>query len=99
MQLLSSHLVGFYLVYFFDLILALRKKTGEWKHSAPEDTKDFGLLVSQKARKYAIAAELPTPVDPKVDSLVLQYDLRLQEGIECGGAYLKFLMPQVTLSV
>lgn len=69
---------------------------GEWKYAAAEGTGDFGLLVSQKAQKYGIAASLPEPVDPKKDTVVLQYDLRLQNGIECGGAYLKFLMPQET---
>eukprot|EP00271_Cylindrocystis_brebissonii_P013302 TRINITY_DN33038_c0_g1_i1.p1 TRINITY_DN33038_c0_g1~~TRINITY_DN33038_c0_g1_i1.p1 ORF type:complete len:587 (+),score=164.23 TRINITY_DN33038_c0_g1_i1:221-1981(+) len=67
---------------------------GEWQQSAPEDTGDQGLMATQKAKKYGIAASLPEPVDPKVDTLVLQYDLRLTNGIECGGAYLKFLMPQ-----
>lgn len=67
---------------------------GPWKHSKGKDTDDYGLLVSEPAKKYAIAAELPEPVDPKKDTIVLQYDVRLQNGLECGGAYLKFLMPQ-----
>jgi calnexin len=58
----------------------------------------MGLLVSEKARKYAIATSLPEPVDPQRGPLVLQYDLRLQNGLDCGGAYLKFLMPQVLLT-
>lgn len=70
------------------------KYKGPWKHSPSQDTEDYGLLASEKAHNYAIAAELPKPVDPKVDTLVLQYDVRLQSGLECGGAYLKFLMPQ-----
>lgn len=30
------------------------------------------------------------PVDP-AEGLVLQYDLKLSEGLTCGGAYLKFV--------
>ncbi|CAI7756916.1 unnamed protein product [Closterium sp. NIES-54] len=68
--------------------------TGKWKWAAGEASGDYGLLVTEKAKKYGIAAELPEPVDPKKDTLVLQYDVRLQNNLECGGAYLKFLMPQ-----
>lgn len=53
------------------------------------------MLVSQPAKKYGIAVDLPEKVDPKDGAVVLQYDLRLQNGLECGGAYLKFLQPQV----
>eukprot|EP00850_Spirogloea_muscicola_P010993 SM000066S20468 [mRNA] locus=s66:567993:571870:+ [translate_table: standard] len=67
---------------------------GEWKREKSLGHDDYGLLVPEKAKKYAIAAVLPEKVDPKVDTVVLQYDLRLQGGLECGGAYLKFLMDQ-----
>ncbi|GJP37444.1 hypothetical protein CLOM_g9054 [Closterium sp. NIES-68] len=68
--------------------------TGKWKWAPGEASGDYGLLVTEKAKKYGIAAELPEPVDPKADTLVLQYEVRLQNNLECGGAYLKFLMPQ-----
>lgn len=68
---------------------------GTWKHEKSEGHEDYGLLVSEKAKKYGIAVDLPERVDPKDGALVLQYDLRLQDGLECGGAYLKFLQPQV----
>lgn len=69
--------------------------SGTWKHAKSDGHDDYGLLVSEKAKKYGIAVDLPEKVDPKDGSLVLQYDLRLQNGLECGGAYLKFLQPQV----
>lgn len=69
--------------------------SGTWKHAKSEGHEDYGLLVSQPAKKYGIAVDLPEKVDPKDGSVVLQYDLRLQSGLECGGAYLKFLQPQV----
>ncbi|KAJ7516550.1 hypothetical protein O6H91_22G062500 [Diphasiastrum complanatum] len=67
---------------------------GVWKHEKSEGHDDHGLLVSEKARKYGIAVDLPETVDPKDGAVILQYDLRLQNGLECGGAYLKFLLPQ-----
>lgn len=53
--------------------------------------------MSQPAKKYGIAVDLPEKVDPQDGAVVLQYDLRLQNGLECGGAYLKFLQPQVRI--
>ncbi|KAL2631672.1 hypothetical protein R1flu_016358 [Riccia fluitans] len=67
---------------------------GKWKHEKSEGHDDYGLLVSEKARKYGIAVDLPKTVDFKDGTVVLQYDLRLQSGLECGGAYLKYLLPQ-----
>lgn len=67
---------------------------GVWKHEKSEGHENSGLLISEKARKYGIAADLPEIVEFKDEPVVLQYDLRLQNGLECGGAYLKFLLPQ-----
>lgn len=70
--------------------------SGVWKHEKSEGHDDYGLLVSEKARKYAIVKELDEPVDLKDGTTVLQYEVRLQNGLECGGAYLKYLRPQET---
>ncbi|KAJ8772386.1 hypothetical protein K2173_027563 [Erythroxylum novogranatense] len=67
---------------------------GVWKHSKSEGHDDYGLLVSEKARKYAIVKELDEPVKLKDETIVLQFETRLQNGLECGGAYLKYLRPQ-----
>ncbi|CAI0449773.1 unnamed protein product, partial [Linum tenue] len=67
---------------------------GVWKHSKSEGHEDFGLLVSEKARKYAIVRELENEADLKEGTTVLQFETRLQNGLECGGAYLKYLRPQ-----
>lgn len=68
---------------------------GKWKHEASKGHDDYGLLASEKARKYGIAVDLPSKVVfGDGEPVVLQYDLRLQGGLECGGAYLKFLVPQ-----
>ncbi|KAL5700517.1 hypothetical protein ACHQM5_025950 [Ranunculus cassubicifolius] len=67
---------------------------GVWKYSKSEGHEDHGLLVSEKARKYAIVKELDDPVNFKDGTVVLQYETRLQNGLECGGAYIKYLRPQ-----
>ncbi|CAK9222672.1 unnamed protein product [Sphagnum troendelagicum] len=67
---------------------------GKWKYEKSEGHEDYGLLVSQPAKKYGIAVDLPEEVNPTDNTVVLQYDLRLQKGLECGGAYLKYLLPQ-----
>ncbi|KAI3512756.1 hypothetical protein L1887_20075 [Cichorium endivia] len=68
--------------------------SGVWQHSKSEGHDDYGLLVSEKARKYAIVKELDKPVDLKDTTTILQFEVRLQNGLECGGAYLKYLRPQ-----
>ena len=50
--------------------------------------------MSEPARKYAIVKELDEPADLKEGTTVLQFETRLHNGLECGGAYLKFLRPQ-----
>lgn len=48
------------------------------------------MQVPEKAKHYGLTAKLDTPVDP-AKGLVLQYELKLTDGLTCGGAYLKFL--------
>lgn len=43
-----------------------------------------------KARHYGISTRLPEAVQPS-KGLALQYELKLSEGLTCGGAYLKFV--------
>lgn len=44
----------------------------------------------EKAKHYGISALLDSPVDPS-GGLALQYEVKLTEGLTCGGAYMKFL--------
>ena len=67
---------------------------GVWKHEKSDGHEDYGLLVSEKAKKYAIIKELDEPVTLKDGTVVLQFEVRLQNGLECGGAYLKYIRPQ-----
>lgn len=48
-------------------------------------------VVKNVAAHHAISAKFPTPVDPKDKNLVVQYEVKLQGGLDCGGAYLKLL--------
>jgi calnexin len=52
---------------------------------------DKGLIVKDKAAHHAISAKFDKPINPKGKPLVVQYEVKLQDGLECGGAYLKLL--------
>jgi len=60
-----------------------------WPDPSPEPARRRP-QVPEKAKHYGLTTKLPTEVDP-ADGLVLQYELKLSEGLTCGGAYLKFL--------
>lgn len=46
-----------------------------------------------KAAHHAISAVFHEPIDtlPERKPLVVQYEVKMQKGLECGGAYLKLL--------
>lgn len=52
---------------------------------------DEGLVLKTKAAHHAISAPFETPLDPKGKTIVAQYEVKLQKGLECGGAYIKLL--------
>jgi len=58
--------------------------------------RDTGLKTSEDAKFYAIAAEYP-PFSNKGKTLVIQYTAKHEQGIDCGGGYLK-LGPKFDLS-
>ncbi|KAL4459051.1 hypothetical protein ABPG75_013916 [Micractinium tetrahymenae] len=66
------------------------KYSGKFDLATPEHLSSKALKVSEKAKHYGISRVLPEPVDPAQD-LVLQYELKLTNGLSCGGAYLKFV--------
>jgi len=88
---------------FFEPFLSTWDKT--WKVSKDADFsgrwklepyamggEDQGLVVSDPARKHAVSTLFSTPFDPKASGgLVIQYELQLKNGLQCGGAYLKLL--------
>ncbi|KAM7207026.1 Calreticulin family domain containing protein [Rhypophila sp. PSN 637] len=68
---------------------------GEWSVEEPTVYKgmegDKGLVVKNAAAHHAISAKFPKAINPKGKTLVVQYEVKLQNGLECGGAYLKLL--------
>ncbi|KAK9387024.1 Calreticulin family-domain-containing protein [Lipomyces mesembrius] len=58
---------------------------------------DKGLVVKDKAAHHAITAKFVEPLDNTDKTLVVQYEVKLQNGLECGGAYLKLLTEDETL--
>ena len=53
---------------------------------------DKGLVATSKAAHHAISALFDKPYDPVTEGgLVVQYEVKLQNGLECGGAYMKLL--------
>lgn len=70
------------------------KYDGTWSIEAPNKqilTNDFGLVLKDKARHSAISSRLVKPFVFSDKPLIVQYEVQLQEGQECGGAYIKLL--------
>merc|ERR1719160_1110515 len=64
---------------------------GEWKVSAGKnyaDENDKGLQTGQDAKFYGISAAIPD-FSNKGKTLVVQYSVKHEQNIDCGGAYLK----------
>lgn len=60
--------------------------TGDWFGDAEEDK---GLQASQDARHYSISAKFDKVFDNKGKTTIIQYAVKMPQGIDCGGAYLK----------
>ena len=48
------------------------------------------MKVPEKARHYGYTKQLAEPFDPK-DGFAVQFEAAQTEGLDCGGAYLKYL--------
>lgn len=57
---------------------------------------DEGLVLKTVAAHHAISAPFPKILDNKDKTLVVQYEVKLQNGLECGGAYIKLLKDSPT---
>lgn len=66
---------------------------GAWKHTAgdvaPADPDDKGLQTSEDSRHYGISALLPSAFSSAGKDLVVQYSVKFDQKIDCGGAYIK----------
>ncbi|XP_016952797.1 calnexin isoform X2 [Drosophila biarmipes] len=78
-----------------DIAEEISKYDGIWNWESPQRivwANDLGLVLKSKAKHAAISAPLRKPFEFKQDKpLVVQYEVTLQEGQECGGSYLKLL--------
>ncbi|CBF75819.1 calnexin [Aspergillus nidulans FGSC A4] len=68
---------------------------GEWSVEEPTVYKgidgDKGLVVKNVAAHHAISAKFPKKIDNKGKTLVVQYEVKPQNSLVCGGAYMKLL--------
>lgn len=67
---------------------------GKWEWTAGKwyaDENDKGIKTSQDARFYGISAKLSEPFTNKDKELVLQFSVKHEQRIDCGGAYIKLL--------
>jgi calnexin len=74
---------------------------GNWEVEEPSVFKgivgDKGLVLKDKAAHHAISAKFDEPIDNKGKTLVVQYEVKLQSFLECGGAYMKLLQQNAAL--
>ena len=82
--------------YLIKLIIRLKTQlylTGKWAIEAPEKdqlTGDYGLVLKSKAKHSAISVPLKKPFKfTENKPLIVQYEVQLHNGQECGGAYIK----------
>jgi len=71
-----------------------KEEMGAWKHTAGEwfgDADDKGIQTSEDARFYGISAKLDKPFVSGDKPLVIQYSVKHEQNLDCGGAYLKLI--------
>eukprot|EP00732_Lithocolla_globosa_P003496 Lithocolla_globosa_v1_NODE_2834_length_1853_cov_142.952169.p1 type:complete len:521 gc:universal NODE_2834_length_1853_cov_142.952169:1790-228(-) len=67
---------------------------GEWSvtlPSKPVTNSTPGLMAGSVAKRHGISAMFPTPLTFDAQDVVIHYELKLENGLECGGAYIKLL--------
>lgn len=79
----------------------IAKYDGVWEIEAPvreSSHGDLGLVLKSKAKHAAISSRLRKPFHFHDKPFVVQYEVLLQEGQECGGSYLKLLSSDPSVS-
>ncbi|CAH2092377.1 unnamed protein product [Euphydryas editha] len=72
----------------------IAKYDGKWEIQSPSRRilkNDLGLVLTTEAKHAAISALLDKPFEFKDKPLIVQYEVTMQEGQNCGGAYIKLL--------
>lgn len=87
-MLLFTHQYILSLSLFLSLVTALSQTTGVVELANENGEKS--LKVPEKARHYGYTKQLSTPFDPR-DGFAIQFEAAQTEGLDCGGAYLKYL--------
>ena len=67
---------------------------GEWKQTAGEhfaDASDKGVQTSEDARFYGMSAKLDESFDNDGKDLIIQYTVKHEQDLDCGGAYIKLM--------
>lgn len=68
---------------------------GEWSVEEPTVfpgiSGDEGLVIKSTAAHHAISVPFDAPLVTDGKTLVVQYEVKLQKGLDCGGAYIKLL--------
>ena len=65
----------------------------------PAFRSDKGVALVEENRFYGFGSEFSVPLDVRGSDLVVQYELRLEEGLPCGGAYVKLPRSSPTFSM
>lgn len=58
-----------------------------------EFANDHGLVLNSPNRHYGVSQKLKDWLQVKDEDLVIQYELKLEDVLNCGGAYIKLLRP------
>ncbi|KAG8453922.1 hypothetical protein GDO86_000519, partial [Hymenochirus boettgeri] len=80
----------------------ITKYDGKWAAEELKESKipgDLGLVLKSTARHHAISAKLNKPFTFNIKPLIVQYEVNFQDGIDCGGAYIKLLSETTPLSL
>ncbi|XP_046355131.1 calnexin-like isoform X1 [Haliotis rufescens] len=80
----------------------LAKYDGKWSFEEPKESPligDLGLILTSRAKHHAISAHLNKPFVFRDKPLIAQYEVRFQNGMDCGGAYVKLLSQQQNLDL
>nr|CAX75038.1 calnexin [Schistosoma japonicum] len=81
---------------------SIAKYDGVWSVEVPYTSAigdDYALVLKSKAKHHAVSTRLSRPIKFDTDELVIQYDVKFQDGIDCGGAYIKLLSASPNLDL
>eukprot|EP00698_Gefionella_okellyi_P014222 TRINITY_DN3942_c0_g1_i1.p1 TRINITY_DN3942_c0_g1~~TRINITY_DN3942_c0_g1_i1.p1 ORF type:complete len:549 (-),score=118.68 TRINITY_DN3942_c0_g1_i1:262-1863(-) len=71
------------------------KYTGHFSVTQPSELNglpgNVALTVPEPFKHYGVVSKFKQPLDNKGKTLVVQYEVRLTAGLDCGGAYMKLL--------